>query len=621
MKQAYVACNGNAEIMKVLFGSARGLNVAFDLAKDSTGAFAKELTGTRNATGMMSAEYDKFVDEVGNVNTRLKNSFELTLGDIGKRLMPEYAGIADGLGAVFKGLKVGLDEGTFDPVFNYLAQIGKELASQLQVIGKNLPEAMKGLDFSGLLTALGGLGDALKSAFTSVFGDVDLTTVEGLHDVIQRIIKAFTTLIEITKGIVEGMEPLWKAIGKLREGYEGLDGKTADTIGNILGLGKAFNELANHMGIVKGVLALFTASLFVDVAAGITTIAVASGAAGIAATALSGGLVLALAGSVAYLAYLATQTANLDALSISTKAHTTTLNSQTEQMIQAGVASGKLTQAQADNLIAQLGLVDGIQKHITTTEKNTQTMKDSLLTYDQVMAQIRATRGDLEKIPLSRQITIGVQTDGSSIDKVGNILIKTFPDTKEMTITNLINGQALTDAKKKIDDTIPPEKTMEIQAKIDEAKIKEQSDIIQKSIEWKAKVDIAQIESATKVIEVAFKSVDAIFADTGKTLDALSNTYATLVQAGRGGTSFMEQQIQEESKRRDLALAEEQKLVDAQIDNIKARTAAMKNGQALIQIDGKGLQPQLEAFMFEILKAIQVRANAEGQQFLVGVGA
>jgi hypothetical protein len=39
----------------------------------------------------------------------------------------------------------------------------------------------------------------------------------------------------------------------------------------------------------------------------------------------------------------------------------------------------------------------------------------------------------------------------------------------------------------------------------------------------------------------------------------------------------------------------------------------------MISIDGKGLQPHLEAFMFEILSAIQVKANAEGMKMLVGL--
>jgi hypothetical protein len=39
----------------------------------------------------------------------------------------------------------------------------------------------------------------------------------------------------------------------------------------------------------------------------------------------------------------------------------------------------------------------------------------------------------------------------------------------------------------------------------------------------------------------------------------------------------------------------------------------------MISIDGTGLQPHLEAFMWEILGAIQVRANAEGSEFLLGI--
>ena len=37
-----------------------------------------------------------------------------------------------------------------------------------------------------------------------------------------------------------------------------------------------------------------------------------------------------------------------------------------------------------------------------------------------------------------------------------------------------------------------------------------------------------------------------------------------------------------------------------------------------IKITGDGLQPHLEAFMWEILKAIQVRVNADGLKMLLG---
>jgi len=48
-------------------------------------------------------------------------------------------------------------------------------------------------------------------------------------------------------------------------------------------------------------------------------------------------------------------------------------------------------------------------------------------------------------------------------------------------------------------------------------------------------------------------------------------------------------------------------------------TKALASGDAIIKIDGAGLQPHLEAFMWEILKAVQVRANRDGLAFLLGV--
>ena len=53
-----------------------------------------------------------------------------------------------------------------------------------------------------------------------------------------------------------------------------------------------------------------------------------------------------------------------------------------------------------------------------------------------------------------------------------------------------------------------------------------------------------------------------------------------------------------------------------------AQEPSTGSGQAaekVIKIDGAGLQPQLEAFMWEILKAIQVRVNQDGLKLLLGL--
>ena len=65
----------------------------------------------------------------------------------------------------------------------------------------------------------------------------------------------------------------------------------------------------------------------------------------------------------------------------------------------------------------------------------------------------------------------------------------------------------------------------------------------------------------------------------------------------------------------------QKQLTIAQIDLIKQRASAMSSGDPMITVSGDGLQPHLEAFMWEILSAIQVRVNEDYGNFLLGIGA
>jgi len=81
----------------------------------------------------------------------------------------------------------------------------------------------------------------------------------------------------------------------------------------------------------------------------------------------------------------------------------------------------------------------------------------------------------------------------------------------------------------------------------------------------------------------------------------------------------IEDQIKKENERRASVLDQQKDLTYEQIENLRRQNERMARGDAMITIDGAGLQPHLEAFMFEILSAIQIRANAEGANFLVGL--
>jgi hypothetical protein len=77
--------------------------------------------------------------------------------------------------------------------------------------------------------------------------------------------------------------------------------------------------------------------------------------------------------------------------------------------------------------------------------------------------------------------------------------------------------------------------------------------------------------------------------------------------------------IERELDLRERAMTATEDLIQTQIDYMESKMRAMESGEALIQIDGAGLQPHLEAFMWEVLGAIQTRVNEEGHAMLFGL--
>ena len=137
-----------------------------------------------------------------------------------------------------------------------------------------------------------------------------------------------------------------------------------------------------------------------------------------------------------------------------------------------------------------------------------------------------------------------------------------------------------------------------------------------KTIEAKVKLDIAEFEYKAKIVESAFDSIDTAIESTGKLLGDLWKLMGDQ-NIGFADKWALEAQIEAENKRRDEAFKLQKLLTEATIKEIESRTKAFQAGDALIKIDGAGLQPHLEAFMWEILRTIQTRVNADGLKLLL----
>lgn len=628
---AWRATKGNSEEMATLFGSIRGLNVATILAADSQGKFAATLVETRNAGGALAEASAKMIGQYSDINQNIKNNIDVTLISIGARFLETYGEIGKGLSAVFQGIKVGIDAGSFDPLFNFITQVGKDLAAQLQTIAKNLPAALEGLDFSRLIASLGNLGQAIADAFGIIFGEIDLDTAEGLHDFIQRLINAFGTLVDVTHGIVDGMRPLWEILGWLVGGFEGLDTKTAEMIGRFLGVANSIQILAEHMGLLTAAISVLAGGQLLSLLAnmgrlggialgaipGMTAFMTSMGAFGAigvgAGIGLTTGALLNQIPVVGALSQGILGLIDINGNFFGTQTRTKEEMAKVNREFDLAVSKHKVLAGETENTGAATG------KYSSQVGGLDESLKKMGFSTVSATAHLFDMANKLKAMPDKKEIGIVVTADGTKIETTKNMIYKTFPDGQVL-ITNIgtkAREDMLAATAKKIEEKVPASKVMEIQMQMDIARIKEQSEIIQKSIEWKAKVDIAQIEASAKIIVATFASIDNTITSTGNTISSMMGTYEQAL--GRGGTSFIENQIIAEGRRRDEALLLQKEMTEAQVALIKQQTESLKAGNAMIQIDGKGLQPHLEAFMFEILAAIQVKANAEGMKFLVGV--
>jgi hypothetical protein len=134
-------------------------------------------------------------------------------------------------------------------------------------------------------------------------------------------------------------------------------------------------------------------------------------------------------------------------------------------------------------------------------------------------------------------------------------------------------------------------------------------------IESRIKLDIADVEANSK-IAVAI-------------LDSISQTYVAdvsligdlMAQVGDGKT-FADKMRIAMAEAADQRVGElhnaQMALVAAQIDYMRAKTDAASAGNPLVTISADGLKPHLEAFMWEILREIQVKMAYDGGDMLTG---
>ena len=655
------ATGGSADKMAILFGDVQGLSAVMTLTGSQAEAFAGSLGSMGKAAGAVDAAFAKMNGSVEQSSAKAVNALKALLVEIGTPLLDEFGGIATAIAKVFAAVADSVKDGALSGLVEYIESLAGEIQEAFEQIATNLPAALAKADLSGFTKGL----DAVVGSVKGLFDGFDLGSADGLARAIETLGVAFLGLSKYAAGVIESFEPMFDLLVEVGDGAAGVDSSVFALAGNIGGVVTQANLLAGGLtGLVplfEGLLALLVVKQGVGLVGAMGALATGSGA---LATALGSAGLVAAAGAAGY-AVGTVLNDGINKVVSSVSGSETTLGAWIYDLVNSagdakgfavtvdglrisledlnkGVESGKYvwddvtgawTSAgkQADVLAEGLDGVagavrkvskDGITEYVDAMGNVVKYTEDSAGALQRWNDAVLAAGGVLD------ESTSGAQSFAEANRAVFDTTTAIVPIIDEATgkvvgyEQNLLaTGKALdtvgksTDGIKKSAEEIAKAEEAAQKLKLELEKIASNERI--KTLEFKAQIDVARIQADAQKVVAAFDSINAGIQSTGETLSSLWDSL------GSGDLSFsqmfaLQRELDKESQRRDQEFRLQEDLTRKQIEMMDAQINALNNGDGMIKISGDGLQPHLEAFMWEILKAIQVRVNADGLKMLLG---
>jgi len=618
LKDIYDKTGGNIEKINQLIPTTEGLQAVLSLGADKAGIFAKSMVDMANNAGATELAFKTMKDNAGLIWQTMANNFETMLIELGLKVGGESTSLIKAFSDLWASISKGIDSGTFDPIIKVINDLLDDTGNAVSNLAKELPDALKGVDFTGFVTSIEVLIESLEDLF-----GLDFSNDDSIKDSIQKIIDGFESLTTVSAGIINALNPVVDAVMDVATWFTSLDTDTQKLIGGFLGVSIPVTAFATGLGVVAtavgGLGPLFTG--VIGLLSGPVGLGVAIAAVAVALVDMFSDF------EPMPEEYFTTPTDLLKQFKNEIELMPKEVQTELKAMIDNGAETqevmkfiadqdAKNTEATFIRYEAMLeggenvtGFIEGIPEDTPTTV----TVHGETVELDQLEAKIEALKD--QKLPWK------VEVDQAEIEKAKNTLSVWVEGAdgsmKEVSIE--IDDSQVDTTKAKIAE-IPAEKMLEIkmQGDIDTqiAQITAMAETAQVAFEWKAKLDIAEVEAQAEVIKSAYDSINVAIQSTGDLMaTALGGIDSEDFQTKWASLDV----LREETELRQKTFELQEKLTESQIRYQDAKTKALESGESVITIDSAGLEPALEMVMWEIIQKVQVRATAEASEFLLGL--
>lgn len=647
----------------VIFGKdqAGKLNALLGDWGKSQDYVSQMLDKTTGAVGSMAKEVEGKMALLTTAIDQANEAWRQALESFGAQINAEGSVNAfyEALQNLGVALKNVINTGALDPLVEAYQGAYEQLAEITNDIAKNLPEALAKIDWSQFQAAIGDLGDS----FGNLFADIDLSTPEGLAEVIQTLVDVGANLINTTSGIVDGLKPLFDIIGAVVKVFAELDPEVASAAGYLLGLATTVNTLSGVFGsfssAITGIGKLISGAG--GLISGFTSLNPVITAAATALAAFKVGEWFAeWSGLNKVTDAVVTSFLGVEERATDASESIAKMDAKLKEISQTtGVTVGtmdELDQAIADGRIvvdATTGAYRNFTDYLDDWGSTAGFASESAITLAEKMRE----SGEMSEEAFNKFMAgdKSLESLWATMDKTSAGMQTLDKATKDITKTAAYWGEALdavrfqfekgnltqaqyAAAVKAIDDAAAKAGvnlvTMADQQGKNAKSTKDMAEASEKfALEWEkilsaertaifeasADIQVAQIEADAERAVAAMDMLATSFTNTG---DVLSELFGLWSEAD----SLMDQTqlaewIEREYEIREQLAQAQIDLINAEIARMEAQTAMLENGGMDITIQSDGLEPELEAFMYKILDRIRVQVAGSYQEFLLGCGA
>ena len=581
----------SAKFAKVMEGFNRVLELNNELKKD---------------TSTLDEELAKRMDALSFKTRVLKTSFSSLGVSIGNEFLDNAKGSVTSLSNLAQAFDKVIASGGLKPLFDAMQPVFGTFNTNIDAIAANLEEAFKGVDFGGLVDAMGDLGTEISG----LFDGVDLTTTEGLTKAIQKIIDLGEIFIGVNAGIVESFGPMVAAIGSAINEISQLDGGAGKAFGNLIGVAKQVELISPSITKLTGAVSGLTA---VVTGVGLASLGKAFGKAG-----LAGGIAVAAIalndfinsfeeGEKVLSSIGSTVGGGLFDLFDDFDPNADNPLSKLDADARDAAAGMAETEQQLKDIVTEL---DAIGTATTGGIFDFEFDEFAFDDFESIDAFGNAVQrvGDVAQVAtsevrdLSNISADGLEVAGAKFVKTWEDGIPVFTQVGEVLSTSLAKaGDAADDATKK---------TESFQLKLLEISSDERIEFKKLDVEF----DIAKIKADADIVGSIFDSIGDGIESTGNLIGSL---IGDLDGASARTRSEIESQIRKENEFRKKEFELQEKSINAINRDRRERTRLAAQGVEL-HFDGGALEARAAAMLQVLLKDSRTFMNDNGANALLG---